>query len=222
MYTRIAAKFFPAVLLATVGSHCLGQGFLQMAMDNVGWEANNATGPILYREVPEAQLVSVRAKISAQTQGNWSQAGVMARIPNAGAGENWMASWSFRPAGAFQHQSNLSNNGAETELNDAGLTAADLMYIRLDNMGAGVFQAYRGSGPSDSNITWTPQMDAAMMPQPQTNPNLVGQTLHVGPAAGAIGALVSITRATWPSMACCRLESGQASSTPAPAVSIRE
>jgi hypothetical protein len=162
-----------------------------MAMDGVAWEANNATGPLLYREVPENQLVSVRAKISAQTQGNWSQAGVMARIPNAGVGENWMVSWSFRPAGAFQHQSNLSLNGAETELNDAGLTAADLQYIRLDNLGGGMFQAFRGSGPNDTSITWTPQMDAAMMPQPQTNANLVGQTLQVGPAAGAIGALAN-------------------------------
>jgi hypothetical protein len=160
-----------------------------MGMNNVGWEANNATGPLLYREVPESQLVSVRAKISSQTQGNWSQAGVMARVPNQGAGENWQISWSFRPAGGFQHQSNQSLNGVEAELNDAGLAAANLMYVRLDNMGGGVFQAYRGSGPDDNSITWTPQMDANMMPQPQTNANLVGQTLQVGPAAGAIGML---------------------------------
>ena len=102
-----------------------------------------------------------------------------------------MVSWSFRPAGAFQHQSNLSLNGVETELNDAGLAAADLTYMRLDNMGGGVFQAYRGTGPNDNNITWTPQMDANMMPQPQTNANLVGQTLQVGPAAGALGALAN-------------------------------
>ena len=72
----------------------------------------------------------------------------MARIPNAGGGENWMISWSFRPggtAGPFQHQSNLSLNGVETELNDGNLPASDLNYIRLDNMGGGVFQAYRGS-----------------------------------------------------------------------------
>src|SRR5688572_15101722 len=160
MYTRIAATFFPAVLLSALsGTSSFGQGFLQFGLDNVGWEANNATGPLLYREVPEAQLVSVRAKISAQTAGNWSQAGVIARVPSAGSGENWMASWSFRAPNPFQHQSNLSLNGAETEFNDANLSADDLMYIRLDNMGGGVFQAYRGRGPNDTNITWTPQMD---------------------------------------------------------------
>ena len=51
---------------------------LQMGTDGVAWELNNDTGPLLYREVPEAQFVSVRAKISAQTAGFWSQAGVIA------------------------------------------------------------------------------------------------------------------------------------------------
>ena len=192
MTNRITTTGSVLFLLAALsGSACVAQGFLQMGMDGVAWEANNATGPLLYREVPEAQFTSVRAKISAQSAGNWSQAGVIARIPNTGAGENWQASWSFRGvlAPPFQHQSNQSLNGAEMELNDANLSAADLMYMRLDNLGGGVFQAYRGSGPDDNNITWTPQMDAMMMAQPQTNPNLVGQTLQVGLAAGAIGML---------------------------------
>jgi hypothetical protein len=188
----VAALLSLAWLASTPGTKCFGN-FLQMGLDGVGWEANNATGPLLYRDVPEAQLVSVRARISTQTAGNWSQAGLIARVPSTGAGENWQASWSFRApaAGPFQHQSNQSLGGVETELNDAGLTAANLTYIRLDNMGGGVFQAYRGSGPDDDNITWTPQMDANMMPQPQTNANLVGQTLQVGLAGGAIGALAN-------------------------------
>jgi hypothetical protein len=179
----------PLSLVVTLLGATAFADVLQMGMDAVGWEGNNASGPLLYREVPESQLVSVRAKISSQTSGNWSQAGVIARAPNMGGGENWQISWSFRPAGGFQHQSNQSLNGVEAELNDAGLTAADLMYVRLDNLGGGVFQAFRGSGPNDGSITWTPQMDAMMMPQPQTNANLVGQTLQVGLAAGALGAL---------------------------------
>jgi hypothetical protein len=192
MLTRIAAAtVFPTLLLAAFPSgRCFSQGFLQFGMDGVGFEANNATGPLLYREVPEAQLMSVRAKISNQSAGLWSQAGVIARVPNTGAGENWQISWSFRAPieGPFQHQSNQSLNGAEDEDNDGGLRREELNYVRLDNMGGGVFQAYRGTGPDDNNITWTPQM-AGGMPQTQTNANLVGQTLQVGLAAGAIGAL---------------------------------
>jgi uncharacterized protein (TIGR03382 family) len=190
MFHRIAFTVPFCLVVASLATTSLAN-VLQMGMDNVGWEANNATGPLLFRDVPESQLLSVRAKISAQTAGNWSQAGVIARAPNLGSGENWQISWSFRPAGDFINQSNQSLNGAEAELNDGGLSAAALMYVRLDNLGGGVFQAFRGSGPDDANITWTPQMDAAMMPQPQTNANLVGQTLQVGVAAGALGPLAN-------------------------------
>ena len=80
-------------------------------------------------------------------------------------------------------------NGVEAEVNNGNLTAADLTYVRLDNMGAGVFQAYRGSGPDDAHITWTPAQDA--MAHPQRKPTRVWQRgpLQVGLAAGAIGAL---------------------------------
>jgi hypothetical protein len=189
-WIAIATRTLPCLFAAFLAGTSSGQGFLQMGLDAVGWEANNATGPLLYREVPESQFTSVRAKISGQSTGMWSLAGPMVRAPNAGAGENWQTSWSFRPgANDLRHQSNRVLDGVEEELNDAGLTVGQLMYVRLDNLGGGVFQAFRGSGPDDNNITWTPQMDAMMMPQPQTNPNLVGQTLQVGLAGGAIGAL---------------------------------
>jgi hypothetical protein len=114
---------------------------------------------------------------------------VIARVPSTGAGENWQSSWSFlAPNTGFQLQSNQSLNGVEQEFNDGGLRRDQLRYVRLDNMGGGVFQAYRGSGPDDNNITWTPQMGGGMA-QPQTNPNLMGQMLQVGVAAGAIGPL---------------------------------
>ena len=71
MVHRIAAATFLITLLlaAISGNECIGQGFLQMGMDAVGWEANNATGPLLYREVPEAQLVSVRARSQRKRRG---------------------------------------------------------------------------------------------------------------------------------------------------------
>ncbi len=53
-----------------------------MGLSGVGWEANNNSGPLLFRNVNEAELVSVWAKIFSQTAGNWSQAGAMVRVPN--------------------------------------------------------------------------------------------------------------------------------------------
>lgn len=88
-----------------------------MGMDGVAWEANNATGPLLYREVPEASLVSVRAKISGQTAGNWSQAGVIARVPDMGAGQNWQISWSFRGTAAPPSLTNPTNRSTEWKRN---------------------------------------------------------------------------------------------------------
>ena len=174
-------------LAAMSGGDCFGR--LLMGMDGVAWENSNDQGPLLFREVPEANLVSVRAKISAQTAGNWSQAGVIVAPPNAidaAAGqENWQTSWSFRPAGAanaYTHQSNAVTLGVEAELNTGGQTADSLQYIRLDRVGSGQFLAYRGSGPNDSSITWT-----AITSEAQTNANLAGITLQVGPVAGAIG-----------------------------------
>ena len=73
--------------------------------------------------------------------------------------------------------------GAEAELNTGMLTADNLMYVRLDNMGGGSFLAYRGSG-TDDNITWT-----AHEMGPQTNAALSGVMLQAGVAGGAIGAL---------------------------------
>ena len=180
--------------LAAVSVGQLGFGQqLQMGLDGVAWENNNSQGPLLYRTVPAAQLMSVRAKISAQTTGNWSQAGVMVRVPNpipSPGIENWQSAWSFRPAGgAFTFQSNDVTNGVEAEVNNGNLTAADLTYVRLDNLGAGVFQAYRGSGPDDAHITWTPAQDAMAAPATQTNANLATGNLQVGLAGGAIGAL---------------------------------
>ncbi len=57
---------------------------LQMGLDGVAWEdvvdmgnpvTSIDTGPLLFRNVNEADLVSVKARISAQTAGFWSQVG---------------------------------------------------------------------------------------------------------------------------------------------------
>lgn len=168
-------------------------GNLHMGLSGVGWEANNNTGPLLFRNVNEAELVSVKAKISSQTSGNWSLAGVIVRMPNpldaADGTENWQTAWSFRPGtDDFRFQSNSVTAGVEAEVNNAGLTVDDLQYLRLDNLGGGMFQAYRGSGPEEA-IVWTSAMDANMMPAPQTNVSLSSIPLQVGVAGGALGEL---------------------------------
>ncbi|WP_197531224.1 PEP-CTERM sorting domain-containing protein [Posidoniimonas corsicana] len=161
---------------------------LELGLDGVAWETPNDTGPLVYKEVAESELVSVKAKISNQTAGFWSQAGVIARLPNPvdqlPDQEDWQAAWSFRPGdeGTWDLQHNMATAGVETELGQTGLDSADLTYVRLDNLGLGEFQAYFGSGTDDS-ISWT------ALGSTQTNANLVGQTLQVGVAGGAIGAL---------------------------------
>jgi len=165
---------------------------LELGLDNVGWENDNDTGPLLYREVNETDFVSVKAKISAQTTGFWSQAGVIVRAPNpidaATGQENWQSAWSFRPSSDnLTFQANADTLGVEAELNEVVPSVSDLNYMRLDNMGGGTFQAYRGSGPDDA-IVWTP-MTVNDVATPQTNANLSGVNLQVGVAGGALGAL---------------------------------
>ncbi|TWT75721.1 hypothetical protein Pla123a_32310 [Posidoniimonas polymericola] len=179
-------------VLGLVYGGCLGAvvqaQVLELGLDGVAWETPNDTGPLLYKEVAESDLVSVKAKISSQTSGFWSQAGVIARLPNpvdqAAAQENWQAAWSFRPLeeGTWDLQHNMASAGIETEVGQTGLDSADLTYVRLDNLGSGEFQAFFGSGTDDS-ISWT------ALAGTQTNASLIGQTLQVGVAGGAIGAL---------------------------------
>ena len=51
-------------------------GQLTMGLSGVGWENSNDTGPMLYRNVTASDFVRVTAKITSQTQGNWSLSGV--------------------------------------------------------------------------------------------------------------------------------------------------
>ena len=97
-WTRNVVTTLFSLAAVSVGQCCFAQQ-LQMGMDGVAWENNNSQGPLLYRTVDASQLMSVRAKISAQTTGNWSQAGVMVRVPNpipSPGIENWQTAWSFQ------------------------------------------------------------------------------------------------------------------------------
>src|SRR6476660_279624 len=80
-------------------------GELTLHGDGVGWENNGDSGPMLFRNVNVNDLISVTAKVSMQTVGNWSLGGVIVRVPAPLADgpaipENWYAAWSFLPAPA--------------------------------------------------------------------------------------------------------------------------
>jgi hypothetical protein len=153
---------------------------------SAGWEGSTDTGPLLFRQVPEAELVSVTAKISAQTAGFWSRTGVIVRAPNAidnaTMQENWVTSsgWRVNFTDLLRHRSQMSTAGAEMMLDDRVFTPEDLTYLRLDRVGPGQFRAFRGTGLDDNNISWTPHPGG-----PQTNANLAGINLQVGVQAGS-------------------------------------
>ena len=178
------------LLAAAPTGRCVGQ-YLQMGMDGVGWRSDTDSGPFLYRTVDASQLVSVRVKISSQLVTGWQEAGILVRVPRAipaDAGtENWQSAWSFRDPGFgnISFRSSDVTDGVTQDLSNAGLTASDLTYVRLDSLGGGVFQAYRGSGP-DYDIAWTPMQGDLMMPQTQTNAGLASGPLQVGIAAGGL------------------------------------
>ncbi|HJQ81897.1 MAG TPA: hypothetical protein VJ828_18170 [Lacipirellulaceae bacterium] len=74
-------------------------------ISGMGWEGGRSTAPFLFRNVPAGQDFTATVKISAQTSGNWSAAGILARAGNSptppGVGadhadENFVTAYSFR------------------------------------------------------------------------------------------------------------------------------
>jgi hypothetical protein len=167
-----------------------------MGTDGVGWQNNTDSGPFLYRTVDASQFVSVRLKISAMTPEGWNEAGSVVRrlqaVPAPTGTENWQTALimrdnypetDYRDMGEFWFQSRNATNGAGQEFTNSELTMSDVNFVRLDHLGGGVFQAYRGSGP-DSDINWIPMQDVAMMPLTQTNLSLASGPIQVGIVAG--------------------------------------
>jgi hypothetical protein len=68
----------------------------------IGWEGARTSAPFLFRDVPASEDFDVKIKINAQTAGNWSSAGVLARVkgPLPGATtdptENFVSAATFR------------------------------------------------------------------------------------------------------------------------------
>jgi hypothetical protein len=76
----------------------------------IGWEGGRSTSPFLFRDVPEGQDFTATVKISAQTSGNWTAAGIIARAGNSltppgvqgdHTDENFVTAYSFRTNAAI-------------------------------------------------------------------------------------------------------------------------
>jgi hypothetical protein len=71
----------------------------------MGWEGGRSTAPFLFTNVPAGRDFTATVKISAQTSGQWSAAGIIARAGNSptppgigadNADENYVTAYSFR------------------------------------------------------------------------------------------------------------------------------
>ena len=153
-------------------------------MERVGWEGNGQdTAPFLFRQVSAENLLEVRVKITAQTRGSWSSAGLLVRaagpLDDNAANDNFVSAHSFRigTAGNPNNALQISNviGGAEGETN-VGLTEANLMFLRMVNHGNGSFEIFSSS----DGTNWTTRGEIA-------NDALASGMLEVGLWAGNYG-----------------------------------
>lgn len=169
---------------------------LTIGMEPVGWQGGGEdTGPFLFREVDASEFMEVRVKISSQSQGFWSSAGVLVRV--AGdvdddvTNDNFLSAHSFRtgseeePSGSLQTSNVIA--GAEAETND-GLTVEDVSFIRLVNHGEGDFEVFS----SADGATWVSRQEI-------NNEELASGMLEVGLWAGNYngGSSEGVTQFDW-------------------------
>jgi hypothetical protein len=99
-------------------------------ISGMGWEGGRSTAPFLRRDVPAGQDFTATVKIAAQTSGQWSAAGIIARAANSAtppgigpdhADENFVTNYSFRTDAANVNQGTTLNKRIE-----AGAQLADI------------------------------------------------------------------------------------------------
>jgi hypothetical protein len=99
---------------------------------NMGWEGNRSSAPFLFSNVPAGQDFTATVKISAQTSGQWSSAGLLARAGNSptppgtganNADENFVSMSSFRTDAANPNSGNtlMKRIQAGAQINDINL-----------------------------------------------------------------------------------------------------
>ena len=153
----------------------------------IGWEGNRTSAPFLFRDVPAAEDFDVKIKINAQTAGNWSSAGVLARVKGPVPGgtidplENFVSATTFRTNTADLNQTNFLTkqitNGAQVlDANNAfgGGPGADIetypLYVRLTKQGT--------TFTSQSSYNGTQWFTESTVAAPNVAP--VGGTMEVG------------------------------------------
>jgi regulation of enolase protein 1 (concanavalin A-like superfamily) len=102
-------------------------GVLHWRNTGEGWENSNASGPVLYKLVPGDFDAEVYMPSIANIQ--WSDGGIIARLPDNSAGENYVTVKAFAPGGA---------DGARWAVNGAGQNqslSALRPYVRLQRRG---------------------------------------------------------------------------------------
>jgi hypothetical protein len=134
-----------------------------------GWEGGRSTSPMLYTDVPAGQDFTATVKISSQTSGFWSTAGIIARAANSptdpgvqadNADENFTTAYSFRTDAANNAEGNTLQkrieNGAQLNDNNFVINAAGTepfpILVRMERVGGGF--TYREWVSTDNGATW--------------------------------------------------------------------
>jgi glucose/arabinose dehydrogenase len=161
----------------TFNAQTTNDGNLTIGLEPVGWQGNGAdNGPFLFREVPAENLVEVTVRIQQQSTGNWSSAGILARV--AGPLDNNANNDNFLSAHAFRANNNVQvsnvQEGNEAESNFATGSAAGVSHLRLVNLGNGDFEVFSSSDGMD----WISRTTV-------TNEALASGLLEVGVWAGS-------------------------------------
>jgi hypothetical protein len=137
-------------------------GNLTLSTFGVGFGGGGTTtAPALVREVNADLFREARVRVTTQTAGQWSQAGILVRAPGpintVGANDNFFTYGGFRSGGTDFGGDGIAattqnvNNGAEAELNADAATEADIQYLRVVHLGTGDFETYT----SPDNSIWT-------------------------------------------------------------------
>lgn len=156
-------------------------GQLTLGMEPVGWEGGGAdNAPFIYREVDADNLMEVRVRISNQTRGTWSSAGILARV--AGELDDDESNDHQVSVHSFEGPSLSVSNviaGAEGEAGTP-LDEEDLTHVRMVHLGDGDFEAYT----SVDGVEWD-------LHQEFSNEELAEGMLEVGLWAGSYGGGIS-------------------------------
>src|SRR5262249_26952946 len=99
---------------------------------NVGWDGMGSTAPLLYATVPGGQDFTATVKVSAQTAGQYSTAGIIARaqsatppgVPPNHSAQSFVTMTSFRENAANVDQTETLMKRVQngTQLNDTRIT----------------------------------------------------------------------------------------------------